>query len=98
MRSTDDAGQDPKAGRVQDRVALQIDAYSVMRQAVAAGVEAGWHRANKYAPNLPESDTGQGQRGIEAVIEAVMNEITQWFAFPPFGLDMTAGPLERSDD
>lgn len=98
MRSTDDTRQAPKAGRVQTTVTLQVDAYGVMSQAVAIGVEAGFRRANKYTATLPDADTEQGRRGIDTVTEAVLAEITQWFAFPNFGLDATDGPLERGND
>lgn len=98
MRSTDDDGQAPKAGRVQAAVTLQIDAYGLMWQAVANGVEAGFRRANKHIATLPDADTEQGRRGIDTVTEAVLAEITQWFAFPNFGLDATDSPLERGND
>lgn len=55
---------------------MKADEYKLMVQAVETGVMYGWNRARKYDDNpVPEHIQ-------ETIVQAVINEICEWFSFP----------------
>ena len=56
---------------------VRIIAYNVMAQAVENGVEYGWNRAHKH------TDTPDDVTIKQAIIDAVMNDVCEWFDFAP---------------
>lgn len=56
---------------------MQADEYRVMEQAIEEGVNFGFARAYKYH-DAPSEDHMK-----EAVKDAVMASICDWFNFPP---------------
>jgi len=52
--------------------------WDVLRLAVEQGTRSGFHRIGKH-------DLGSGPEGEDAVVEAVLSAISEWFDFPPYG-------------
>lgn len=59
------------------RISLKkrVDAYAVMARAVEEGAAYGWRRAFKY------HDKPTDEQATEAITQAVLNEICEWFQF-----------------
>lgn len=55
---------------------LVVNTYKVLRMAVEQGVSYGWNRAHKYTDKPNEEDIKN------AIEEAVMGDICEWFDFP----------------
>lgn len=61
---------------------MKADEWKVLTRAVEEGVVYGWRRAHKHDPD-PDEDTIQN-----TIIEAVTQELSEWFVFEPVpGLD-----------
>jgi hypothetical protein len=54
---------------------MKIKEYNVVDMAVSAGVEYGYNRAHKHNDSPSEGEIK------EAIHQAVMNEICEWFVF-----------------
>lgn len=54
---------------------MRVRAYEVLSRAVEGGVEYGWRRAHKHT-ETPGEDAIK-----EQVIQAVLSEVCEWFAF-----------------
>jgi hypothetical protein len=54
---------------------MRAKEHEVMRMAIETGVRLGWNRAHKHDPE-PADD-----RILDALIEAVCQEVGEWFLF-----------------
>lgn len=62
-----------KAKTVSGRI--RVKAWSVLRTAVEDGVSLGWYRAHNQSPT-PDPESAK-----EAIEEAVIASISEWFIF-----------------
>lgn len=60
---------------------MRVNEYRVIDEAVDVGIGIGWTRAHKYT----DHPTGEDIRN--AIRDAVMNEICEWFVFTGEGHD-----------
>jgi len=56
---------------------IRARCYEVLRRAVEEGVARGWTLAHKH------TDTPEAEHVREAIESQVMDEICEWFEFPP---------------
>ena len=61
------------------RGSLSVHVYAVLARAVEDGVRVGWSRAHKHEDD-PEPETVR-----IAIVDAVLNELCEWFRFPADG-------------
>jgi len=54
---------------------MKPDSYRLIQQCVENGVAYGWHRAHKH------NDSPSAEQVQEAIHNAVMFEISDWFKF-----------------
>ena len=54
---------------------MKAKEYQVLDMAVESGVRGGWHRAHKHT-DKPTPEAIQ-----EAIVQAVLNDICEWFEF-----------------
>jgi hypothetical protein len=54
---------------------MKPNTYAILSRAVEEGVAYGWNRAHKHTPT-PTAD-----EATEAITDAVMLEIAEWFTF-----------------